>query len=202
MVRRPPLTGANAVPVRRHNPSSRFAGNLNAPRISVFNRLGSSSGARGSRFPVTSPASGASSHALHCRPFPSVGLPRLSGSLIGRGRQGRDDCSSSISNSVAGLPRTRRLHWRPILHNGPLRPGPGPSTHPNLGRTDLSGSVSSAFLCQFCKARGIWNCSAIVRNWNLDSPSPRSLPSKVIAFWRGRLASWTSGPGSALHPGP
>jgi hypothetical protein len=154
MVRRPPLTGANVVPIRRHNPSSRFAGNLNAPRISVFNRLGSSSGARGSRFPVSSPASGVSSHALHCRPFPSVGLPRLNGSMIGRGRQGRDDCSSSISNSAVGFPRTRRLRWRPILRNGPLRSGPGPSAHLNLGRTDLSGSVSSAFLCQFCKARG------------------------------------------------
>jgi hypothetical protein len=132
---------------------SRFAGNLNAPRISVFNRLGSSSGARGSRFPVTASSSGAPSRDLHRRLVPSVGLPRLNRSMIGRGRQGCDDCSFSISNSTAGLLRTRRLHWRPILRNGPLRPGPGLSP-PTLGRADLSGSVSSEFLCQFCKARG------------------------------------------------
>jgi hypothetical protein len=74
--------------------------------------------------------------------------------VIGRGRQGRDDCSSSISNSAARFPRTRRLRWWSILRNGPFRPGLGPSAHPYLGRTDLSGSVSSAFLCHFCNARG------------------------------------------------
>jgi hypothetical protein len=81
-----------------------------------------------------------------------VGIHRLNESRIGHGCQGRDDCSFSISNSISnstvGRPWIRRLHWRPILRNGPFRPGPG------LGRPDLSGSVSSAFLCQFCKARG------------------------------------------------
>jgi hypothetical protein len=202
MVRRPPLTGANAVPILRHNLPSRFAGNLNASRISVFNRLGSSSGARGSRFPVTASSSGAPSRDLHRRLVPSVGLPRLNRSMIGRGRQGRDDCSFSISNSTAGLPRIRRLHWWPILRNGPLRPGPGLSGPPPLGGRICLVRFRQRFSASFVKPGGIWNCSAIVRNRILDFPSPRSLPSKVIAFWRGRLTSWTSGPGSALPPGP
>jgi hypothetical protein len=79
IVRRPPLTGANAVPIHRHNLPFRFAGNLNAPRISVFNRLGSSSGARGSRFPVTASSSGTPLRDLHRRLAPSVGLPRHKG---------------------------------------------------------------------------------------------------------------------------
>jgi hypothetical protein len=58
------------------------------------------------------------------------------------------------------------------------------------------------FSASFVKPGGIWNCSAIVKNQNLDFLSPRSLPSKVIAFWRGCLTSWTSDPGSALPPGP
>jgi hypothetical protein len=152
VVRRPPLTGANAVPVRRYLSSSCSAGKLIAPRSSVFNRLGFPFGARGPRSPATSLTSGASSRDLHRGIAPPVGFPRPNGCRTGRGCRGRDDCSFSnsklISNSTVGRPWSRRLQWRPILRNGPLRPGL------ELGRMDLSGSVSSAFLCLFCKARG------------------------------------------------
>jgi hypothetical protein len=69
------------------------------------------------------------------------------------------------------------------------------------GRTCLA-RFPQHFSASFVKPGGIWNCSANVKNRNLDFLSPRSLPSKVFAFWRGRLASWTSDPGSALPPGP
>ena len=152
VVRRPPLTGANADPVRRHLRPSCSAGKLIAPRTSVFNGLGSPSGAGGPRFPPPSSTSGASSRDLHRGIAPPVGFPRPNGCRTGRGCRGRDDCSFSnsklISNSTVGRPWSRRLQWRPILRNGPLRPGLGP------GRMDLSGSVTSALLCLFCKARG------------------------------------------------
>jgi hypothetical protein len=152
VVRRPPLTGANAVAVRRHLRSSCSAGKLIAPRTSVFNRLGFPFGARGPRFPATSSTSGASSRDLHRGIAPPAGFPRLNGCRTGHGCRGCDDCSfsnsKSISNSTVGRPWSRRLQWRPILRNGPLRPGL------ELGRLDLSGSVSSSFLCLFCKARG------------------------------------------------
>jgi hypothetical protein len=144
VVRRPPLTGANAVPVRRHLRPSCSAGKLIAPRTSVFNRLGFPSGARGPRFPATSSTSGASSRDLHRGIAPPVGFPRLNGCRIGCSFSN----SKSISNSTVGRPWSRRLQWRPILRNGPFRPGLG------IGRLELSGSVSSAFLCLFCKARG------------------------------------------------
>jgi hypothetical protein len=154
IARCPPLTGANAIPIHRHKLPSRCSGILNAPRISVFNRLGSSSGARGSRFPVTASSSGTPMRDLHRRLSSSVGLSRHKGSMIGRGRQGRDDCPFSISNSIAGLPRIRRLHWRPILRNGPFMTEPGLSASPIPGKAGLSGMVSSAFLCQYCKVKG------------------------------------------------
>jgi hypothetical protein len=91
---------------------------------------------------------------LHRRLSSSVGLPRHKGSVIRRDRQGRDDCPFSISNSIAGLPRTRRLHWRPILRNGPFMTGPGLSASPIPGKAGLFGTVSSAFLCQYCKVKG------------------------------------------------
>jgi hypothetical protein len=200
VVRRPPLTGANVVPVRQHLRSSCSAGKLIAPRTSVFNRLGFPFGARGPRSPATSSTSGASSRDPHRGIAPSAGFPRINGCRIGRGCRGCDDCSFSnskpISNSTVGRPWPRRLQWRPILRNGPFRPGP------DLGRLDLSGSVSSAFLCLFCKARGHLElfCKR-KKNQNLVSLSPRSLPSKVTALWKGHPVSWTSDPGSALPPG-
>jgi hypothetical protein len=152
VVRRPPLTGANAVPVRRHLRSSCSAGKLIAPRTSVFNRLGFPFGAQGPRSPATSSTSGASPRDLHRGIAPPAGFPRLNGCRTGRGCRGCGDCSfsnsKSISNSTVRRPWSRRLQWRPILRNGPLRPGL------ELGRMDLSGSASSAFLCLFCKARG------------------------------------------------
>jgi hypothetical protein len=155
IVRRPSLTGANAIPIRRHKLPYRYSGNLNAPRISVFNRLGSSSGAQGSGFPVTASSLGTPMRDIHRRLASSVGLPRHKGSMIGRGRQGRDDCPFSISNSIAGLPRIRRLHWRPILRNRPFMTGPSLSPPPPIpGKAGLSGMVSSAFLCQYCKFKG------------------------------------------------
>jgi hypothetical protein len=68
----------------------------------------------------------------------------------------------------------------------------------------LEGWICRARLLQpwsafFVKSGGIWNCSAIVKNQNLVSLSPRSLPSKVSALWKGHPVPWTSGPGSA-HP--
>lgn len=152
MVRRPPLTGANAVPVRRFSGSSESVGKLIAPRTSVFNRLGSPFGARGPRSPAISSASRASSRDLHSGTATSAGFPRLNGCRTGRGCRGCDDCSfsnsKSISNSAVGRPWFRRLQWRPVLRNGPIRPGL------ELGRMDLSGPASSAFCCLFCKARG------------------------------------------------
>jgi hypothetical protein len=152
VVRRPPLTGANAVPVRRHRRSSCSAGKLIAPRTSVFNRLGFPFGARGPRSPANSSTSGASSRDLHRESAHAAGSPRPNGCRNGRGCRGCDDCffsnSKSISNSSVGRHWPRRLQWRPILRNGPLRPELGP------GRTDLSGSATSALFCLFCKARG------------------------------------------------
>jgi hypothetical protein len=72
---------------------------------------------------------------------------------------------------------------------------------------NLEGWICRARLLQpfsafFVRPGDIWNCSANVKNRNLVSLSPRSLPSKVSALWKGHPVSWTSGPGSARPPGP
>jgi hypothetical protein len=162
IVRIPPLTGANAVPNLRRRLSPRSPGNLveprifrkklEEPRLSVFKRLGTSSGARGLQNLVFAKSSGTPMSNPPFRLSPSVRFPMHNGSLIRRGRQGRDD--RPFSNSNASLPGIRKLHWRPILRNRPFMSGPGPSASSISVKAGLSGVAPSAFLCHFCKVKG------------------------------------------------
>jgi hypothetical protein len=153
IVKLPPLTGANAIPIHRRKLFPRSPGNLEAPRLSVFKRLGTSSRVRGSQNSVIAKSSGIPMNNPPHRFSSSVSFPRHNGSLIRRGRQGRD--GHPFSNSNAGLPRTRKLHWRPILSNGPFMSGPGLSASSTSVKAGSSGAVSSAFLCHYCKVKGI-----------------------------------------------
>jgi hypothetical protein len=190
IVKLPPLSGANAIPIHRRKLLPRVPGNLEAPRLSVFKRLGTSSRVRGSQNSVIAKSSGIPMNDPPHRFSSSVSFPRHNGSLIRRGRQGRDD--RPFSNANAGLPRTRKLHWRPILRNGPFMSGPGLSASSTSVKAGSSGAV---------KLRGIWNCFAILRKRYLDFPFLHSLPLKAIAFWKGRHISWITAPSSALPRG-
>jgi hypothetical protein len=83
---------------------------------------------------------------------PSVTFHRHNGSLIRHGHEGRDDCP--FSNSNAGLPGIRKLHWRPILRNRPFLSRPGPSASSISMKAGFSGVAPSVFLCHFCKVKG------------------------------------------------
>jgi hypothetical protein len=162
IVRIPPLTGANVVPILQRRLSPRSPGNLVEPRILrkkleeprhyVFKRLGTSSEARGLQNSAFANSSGTPMSNPPLRLSPSVRFPRHNGSLIRRGRQGRDD--RPFSNSNVGLPGICKLHWRPILRNRPFLSGPGPSASSISMKAGLSGAAPSTFLCHFCKVKG------------------------------------------------
>jgi hypothetical protein len=164
----------------------------------LFNRLGSSSGARGSQNPVFAKSSGTPMSNPSLRLSSSVRFPRHNGSLIGRGRQGRDD--RPFSNSNAGLPGIHKLHWWPILRNGPFMSGPDPSASSISVKAGLSGATPSAFLCHYCNVKGHLELFCNLKKTVFGFPLA-SFPSfESNCHLEG--TSHFSGYGSWFHPTP
>jgi hypothetical protein len=148
IVKLPPLSGANVIPIHRNKMLSHSSGNFDASRLSVFKRLGPPSRFRGSRNSFIAKNSTISMNIPSRRISPSVSYSNHNGGMIRRGRHGRD--VRHFSNSNSGLSRARKLQWRPILRNGPFTSGPGFLASNISVTTGLSGVVPSAFQCHFC----------------------------------------------------
>jgi hypothetical protein len=193
-----PLAGANAVSIRSKKKFPCGVGHLAQIRISAFNRLGSpirnsefqeswssvpQRRARPLRILKIKPASmivphrGASSSVIY---------PDFNGGVHGSGLRGR----SNFQNSNSDWTRPRNLQWRPIWKRGPIGPlGP------------------SAFLCQFCKAKGHLELFCPLKKSSFGFPLI-SFPSfEGRASLVGKLkfldhSSWFRSPAEPLIGGP
>jgi hypothetical protein len=143
IVKLPPLSGANAIPIHRNKMLSHSTGNFDESRLSVFKRLGPPSRFRGSRNSSIAKNSAIPMNIPSRRIFSSVSYSNHNGGMISRGRHGRD--VRHFSNSNFGLTRACKLQWRPILRNGPFKSGPGLSASNISVTTGSSGRVPSAF---------------------------------------------------------
>jgi hypothetical protein len=152
IVKLPPLSGANAIPIHRNKMLPHSTRNLDAPRLFVFKRLGPPSRFRGSRNSFIAKNSAIPMNIPSRRISPSVSYSNHNGGMSRRGRHGRD--VRHFSNSNSGLSAARKLQWRPILRNGPFSSGPGFSASNISVTTGSSGAVPSAFQCHFCKVQG------------------------------------------------
>jgi hypothetical protein len=91
IVKRPPLSGANAVPILNKKVFSYLDGKSDQARISVFRCLGSStrnSGSRGHWNSVIAKNKATPMNVLHHRAFSSVSYSGLNGGVHGSGRRG------------------------------------------------------------------------------------------------------------------
>jgi hypothetical protein len=152
IVKLPPLSGANTIPIHRSRMLSHSAGNVDESRLSVFKRLGSPSRFRGSRNSFIARNSTIPMSIPSRRMFSSVSYSNHNGGMISRGRRGRD--ARLFSNSNLDLPRAHKLQWRPILRNGPFTSGPGLAASNFSVTAGLSGGGPSAFQCHFYKVQG------------------------------------------------
>jgi hypothetical protein len=159
IVKLPPLSGANAIPIHRRKVLSHSAGNFDETRFSVFKRLGSSvrsSRLRGSRNFFNAMNSAIPMSIPPRRTFSMVSYSNHNGGVISRGHRGR--AARQDSNSISNLPRPRKLQWRPILRNGPFASGPGPAALDISVTTGSSGGGPFGFpMPLFVKSRDIWN---------------------------------------------
>lgn len=146
IVKLPPLSGANAIPIlNKKRPRNSLA------RTSVFKRLASSSrdsGSRGFRNSLSTNNKAFSMNVLPCRAFSLVSTySGINGGIYSRGHRGR----AGFWNSNLNLFRPRSLQWWPILKRGSVGPMAGPSA---LGHSGSLGQGPFDFICQFCKVRG------------------------------------------------
>jgi hypothetical protein len=151
IVKLPPLSGANAIPIHRNRVHPRSAGNYDATRLSVFKRLGAPSTYCGPRNSFAAMNSGIQLNIPPRRISPLVSFSNHNGGMIRGDRHGRD--VRQFSNSNSGLAKTRKLQWRPILRNVPSKSGPGPSATNFSEKAGSFGVGSPAFQCHFCKVQ-------------------------------------------------
>jgi hypothetical protein len=147
IVKLPPLSGANSVPILNRKAFSILDGKSDQTRISVFKRLASSacnSGSRGFRFSMNAKNKEISMNVLPCQAFSLVSYSGINGGVHSRGR-------AVFWNSNLNLFRPRNLQWQPILRRVSVGPMFGPSS------SGLSGSPGIGPTAIFAKSGGIWN---------------------------------------------
>jgi hypothetical protein len=206
IVKLPPLSGANAVPILSRKVLTHPIGNFDETRISVFKRLGSSarySRFQGSRNFINAKNSAIPMNVLPRRTFSTVSYSSLNGGMISRGHRG---CAVHQDLNL-NIPRPRNLQWRPILRNGPFASGPGPSALDISVSSGSSGVGPSAFRCHFCKVKGHLELFCNLKKTNFGFPLS-SFPSfERRSNLEGTLkfldySSWFSPLLGSLTPGP
>jgi hypothetical protein len=169
IVKLPPLSGANAVPIHSRKVLTHPVGNFDETRFSVFKRLGSS--ARSSRFCGSRNFINAKNSAIPMnvpprQTFSVVSYSSLNGGVISRGRR---RCAVHQDSNL-NLPRPRNLQWRSILRNGPFASGPRPLA---LDISVSSGSFGVGpldFRCHFCKVKGHLELFCNLKKTNFGFP--------------------------------